>query len=95
MNTPYSANDVDMLYRLIGKAVWHLQHFENVLASFAAMKRLQKVRDGKKISEKEAYEELEKQRKKTLGPLIESAKCETIIPDKLLERFDKFLDERN
>ncbi|HHT9123145.1 MAG TPA: hypothetical protein ACFYEF_09795 [Candidatus Wunengus sp. YC63] len=95
MNTPYSENDVDLLYRLIGKAVWHLQHLENALTLFAAMKRLQKVRDSKKISEKEAYEELEKQRKKTLGPLIESAKREAIIPDKLLDRFDKFLDERN
>lgn len=96
MNTPYSENDVDMLYRLIGQGVWLLQHLENVLSLFVALKRLQKGRDSKKIIEKEACEEeLEKQRKKTLGTLIESAKCEAIIPNKLLDRFDKFLVERN
>ncbi len=85
-----------MLYRLIGESVWFLQHLEKSLTAFVAIKKLQKVRKkGTNFDEQVAYAELEKQQKKTLGPLIKSAKNETIINENLIKRFEIFLEERN
>ena len=96
MNTPYSKEDVDNLYRFLGESIWHLQHLEKSLTTFTAMKKLQKLREnGNNFSEEDAHLELKSQQKKTLGPLIKSAKDEEIIDENLIIRFDKFLIERN
>ncbi len=90
------ANDVQELFRLVGKGVWMLQHLENAIAYFTTMIILQKRRDkSKNVSEEFADKTLEKQKKLTLGPMISTAKREKSIPPLLHNRFDKLLKERN
>lgn len=96
MTTPYTQENVDHLYRLIGKAVWHLQHLENVVASFTAFKILQTQRDkGKRLLQSDVESVLGKQRGQTLGPLIGTAKANKTIPKRLIDRFDVLLKDRN
>jgi hypothetical protein len=95
MTTPMS-QDVQELFRLVGKAVWMLQHLENFVATFTAMIILQKRRDkSKNVTEEFANKTLEKQKKLTLGVMILNAKREKSIPPFLHERFNNFLKERN
>lgn len=96
MGTPYTQEDVDQLYMLIGKAVWHLQHLENIVASFTAFKILQAKRaKGEKVSAANVLKVIEKQKGQTLGPLIRAAKLHKTIPPPLAKRFDVLLVARN
>lgn len=96
MGNPYTQEDVDQLYMLIGKAVWHLQHLENIVASFTVVKILQAKRaKGEKWAEANVAKVMEKQKKQTLGPLISAAKSHKTIPPPLAKRFDELLVERN
>ena len=96
MGTPYTQDDVDQLYMLIGKAVWHLQHLENIVASFTAFKILQAKRaKGEKLSAANVAKVIEKQKEQTLGPLISAAKSHKTIPPPLAKRFDELLAKRN
>ncbi len=94
--SPYNEDDVSELYRLIGRGVWHLQHLENVLASFILLKKLQKdKKSGTKISQSVLEAAQAKEREKTLGPLISSGKSEKCFPNELSEKFDSYLVERH
>ena len=96
MNTSYTETDVGELYSLLGESIWNLQHLEIAVTTFTAMKILQRKRDkGTEITEDVGERVLNKQRRQTLGPLINAAKRERIIPNDLIERFDLFLKERN
>ena len=92
MNIPYTVEDVNCLFNVLGQAVWYLQHLEKVMITFNALKILQRKRDKKvEITQKMAQKVLDKQRRQTLGPLIGTAKREKTIPKKLMNRFDDFL----
>ena len=96
MSAPYTQEHVDQLYRLIGKAVWHLQHLENIVASFTAFKVLQAKREkGKRLRTTDVERALAKQKRQTLGPLIGNAKAHKTIPPHLAKRFEALLEERN
>lgn len=96
MNTPYTQDDVNHLFHLLGQAVWYLQHLEKVMTTFNAMKILQRKRNkGTKITQEMAQKALDGQRAQTSGPLIAAAKREKTIPGQLISRFDEFLKERN
>ena len=96
MNIPYTDDDVNYLFHVLGQAVWYLQHLEKVMTTFNALKILQGKRDKRiKITQKVAQEVLDKQRGQTLGPLIGAAKREKTIPKQLMNRFEEFLTERN
>lgn len=96
MDRSYSEGDIQELYTLIGGCVWQLQHLENTVTTYTALKIMQRKREkGTKITKEVGETILSKQRKLNLGPLISSARCESTIPEKLLNRFKNFLDERN
>ena len=96
MNIPYTVEDVNCLFNVLGQAVWYLQHLEKVMTTFNALKILQRKKVKKvEITQKMAQKVLDKQRRQTLGPLIGTAKREKTIPKKLMNRFDDFLEERN
>lgn len=96
MKQPYNHTDVTTLYKLIGESVWHLQHLENVLSSYTALKILQRKRDkGSEVTETSAQKSLDGQQKQVLGQLIGSAKEHGTIPEHLHVRFGDFLNERN
>ena len=96
MKQPYTENDVNTLYTLLGMSVWQLQHLENILTTFTTLVILHKKREkGIKITEKDIEKSLQKQQKLTLAPLISSSKNQKTIPEELYNRFEKFLIERN
>ena len=96
MKQPYTEQDVNTLYNLLGMSVWHLQHLEKQLTTFVTLVILHKKKKNEKvITEKNAGEFLQKYQKLTLGPLIGLSKKEKIIPEELYNRFEKFLYERN
>jgi len=92
----YTIDDVNHLYLSIGEAIWNLQHLENVMTTYNALRILQKKREKKILfSDEQAFKILEKQRKLTLGPLISSAKDNHTLSKELEGRFENFLTERN
>jgi len=59
MNIPYTDEDVNHLFNILGQAVWYLQHLEKVLTTFNAFKILQRKRDkGLNVTKKVAYKVL-------------------------------------
>ena len=75
-----------------------LQHLENVMASFIALKILQQKRETKnnyKVNEEELKKVHDQQKRLTLGPMIERAIKQKNIPKPLEARFQTFLKERN
>jgi hypothetical protein len=48
MNNTEIQHDIRLLYEKIGEGIWMLQHLENVMASFIALKILQQKRETKK-----------------------------------------------
>lgn len=92
----YSNEDISHLYLSIGEAIWHLQHLEMLMTTFNTLKILQSKRKNKiSITDEQAYDVREKQRKLTLGTLISSAKENHILSKELEIRFERFLIERN
>lgn len=84
-------DELALLYRLMGEAVWFVQCFENVLVTFVTLK----LRLGRPIGAQEAYEILAKERRRPLGPLVKDATVGDIIPSNLRPRADAFVVERN
>ena len=92
----YTINDVNYLFSSIGKAIWNLQHLEYLMTTYNALAILQVRRENKILfTDEDAHHVLEKQRKLTLGSLISAAKEKNVMPQKLENRFDQFLIERN
>jgi len=92
----YTYDDVEQLYNLLGQSVWQLQHLENVMATFTAMRLIQLRRNEKiDVSVENANDIVNKQRKLTLGPLIDMAVKENVVPFDLTKRLENFLGERN
>jgi len=96
MTEPYAEEDIEKLFNIMGQGLWYLQHLENAVSTFTALKILQRKKEkGTKVTEQLGERVLLKQKVQTLGPLISSAKREKTIPVALAQRFDKFLKERN
>lgn len=86
-------DELNILYALIGKGIWHLQNLEDALHTYITIKRDIKVRGS--IPLEKAMELLEKNRGKVLGASIKDAKEEQIFSPLLQERLEKFKEERN
>ncbi len=96
MEIPYTQEDVNRLFHLLGRAIWFLQRLEKALTTFDALKKLQRQRiKGIKLTQEMAKDALARERAQTLGPLIAAAKREKTIPSQLISRFGAFLKERN
>jgi len=91
MRRKINQDDLEKFYKLIGRAVWHIQYFEDVLVHYITMK----LRIEKPISIQDAYALLEKEQKNTMGKLLNSAKKGGLIPGEHKERFFNLLKERN
>ena len=88
--------ELEEFYTLIGKAVWHVQYLEDVLATFLAVKVIDQRRSaGKKLPADDAVQLLADKRKITLGPLLAACQTHKIIRPEQQARFDAFKEERH
>lgn len=91
MRRQINEEELAVLYMAIGRTVWHLQYFEDVLVSYITMK----LKLSRPISPEESYMIFDKERRTPLGPMITTAVTGNLISKKYEERFRKFVDERN
>jgi hypothetical protein len=96
MRRQINADELGDFYRLIGKAIWHVQHLEDVMVTFLAVKIIYEDRcAGNTATAANAQVLLEAKRKITLGPLIESCRSRKIIRLEHQPRFETFRLERH
>ena len=81
MDIPYTQEDVNHLFHLLGRAIWSLQHLEKAVTTFNAMKKLQRKRDkGTKITQEMAKDALARERAQTLKERIMGSVDPVVIP---------------
>lgn len=91
MKRQISAVELEHFYKLVGKAIWYVQHLENIMVSFLFLKVLyEQRRSGQTVTKDNAELLLADKRKITLGPLIESCRSRKIIGAEHQSRFDAF-----
>lgn len=88
-----SAEELHLLYALIGKAIWHLQHVEDALSTCITVKRDIKIRGAKPAAEAESI--LARHRSNTLGTSLRMAREASVLSRPLQERLEKFKEERD
>ncbi len=88
-----NADELETLYRLIGKAIWHLQHVEDALCNAITIKHEIKTRGSMPAAQAEAI--LAKHRGNTLGTSLRISREARIFPKTLQARLDKFKEERD
>jgi len=81
---------LEELYVAIGSAVWHLQFLEDVLVTYVTMRTNLKP----PLSSEAALEMLSKERRKTLGVVMNEAKSGGLLGSGVSEAF-AVLEERN
>jgi hypothetical protein len=92
---PYTVDDVQHLFKLLGQAVWYTQHLELVMTQYNSLMTLQQQhKSSKRISEDDVKKALCTEKTQTLEPLIISAKEQGTLPDRLEDRFKFFLKTR-
>jgi hypothetical protein len=93
---PYTVDDVQHLFKLLGQAVWYTQHLELVMTQYNSLMTLQQHhKSSKRISEDDVKKALCTKKTQTLEPLIISAKEQGTLPDRLEDRFKFFLKTRS
>lgn len=85
--------ELDLLYSSIGKGIWHLQNLEDALHTCITLKRDIKVRGS--VSREKAEELLLRNRGKTLGRSLNTARKANILNSELQKRLDLFKEERD
>ncbi len=92
MRRQIDSKELNYLYSKIGEAIWHLQHVENVIASFVFMKGIAKELNS--ISKCDALKHEKRLNKLTLGNLIGEAEKFGIFEHTDVERIKSFNKER-
>lgn len=84
--------ELNYLYTTIGEAIWHLQHVENVIASYILMKGI--ARELNSLSASDALKHEKRLNKLPLGNLIGEAEKLNIFEKIEIERIRLFNKER-
>lgn len=93
---PYTVDDVQRLFNLLGQAVWYTQHLELVITQYNSLMTLQQGQEpDKRISEDHVKKTLSTKKTQTLEPLFISMKAQGSLPDRLEDRFKIFLKTRS
>lgn len=85
--------ELETLYRLIGKGIWHLQHLEDALSTCITVKH--DVKESGPMGAAEAEAVLAKRRRHTLGTALRIAREEQLLSESVLERMQSFKEERD
>lgn len=85
--------ELQLLFNLIGEAIWHSQHVEQALHNFVTLKRDIKVRGS--VTPAEGAQLLEKKQRKPLGVSLKASREYGVLTILLQERTEAFKEERN
>ncbi len=88
-----SAEELEFLFVLIGRGIWHLQYVEDALHNTVTLKGEVKIRGS--ITQDQAEALLAKVRRKTLGQSLKISRESQLLNELLQTRLEKFLEERN
>jgi hypothetical protein len=93
MSRQHTADELDALYRGVGRCIWHIQYLEDVLHTYLALKI--EIREPGRISEKEAHKLLTKHRRANLGTTLRTAENHAALPPELLAELRGLKEERD
>ena len=93
---PYTVDDAQRLFKLLGQAVWYTQHLELVVTQYNSLMTLQQgLGDINRISEDDVRKILSTKKTQTLEPLFISMTAQDLLPDRLKDRFRLFIKTRS
>lgn len=85
--------ELDALYRGIGKGVWNLQYVEDALQTLVTI--LVEIRTPGRVPMSEGKELLAKHRRNTLGTSLRIVREQSLVRSELLARLSRFKEERD
>ncbi|MCQ4251780.1 hypothetical protein NA644_20950 [Pseudomonas stutzeri] len=85
--------ELEILYRYIGKCIWHIQYVEDALHTLLTLKI--EIKTPGAVPEDKAYELLKKHRRATLGTALRTAKENNSLPQGLFSRLSNLKEERD
>jgi len=88
-----NAEELNVLFTLIGSGIWHLQNVEDALHTYITIKRDVKVRGAMAAEQVEAI--LLKHRTRTLGISAKISREAQVLSPSLQERLEAFKEERD
>lgn len=88
-----NAEELHVLFTLIGKGIWHLQNVEDALHTYITVKRDIKIRGSMSSEQAEAI--LLKHRTRPLGISSKISREAKVLSPSLQERLDHFKEERD
>jgi hypothetical protein len=93
MRRQITPEELDMLYRHVGRCIWHIQYLEDVLHTFLTIKI--EIRDPGRVTEEEAHSLLAKHRRANLGTALGPAEKHNALPSTLLADLCDLKEERD
>lgn len=93
MRRQLNPDELDALYREIGKGIWHLQYVEDALCTLITLKV--EVKTPGQVPHEEAQRLLAKHRRNTLGTSLRIAKESNIVTSSLEAQLAHFKEERD
>lgn len=93
MRRQMTPDELDDLFRCIGRNIWHIQYLEDVLHIFLTMKI--EIGAPGRITEKEAQILLAKHRRATLGTALRTAERNKALPECIMARLRILKEERD
>lgn len=85
--------ELENLYRSIGKCIWHIQYVEDALHTLLTLKI--EIKTPGAVPEDKAYELLKKHRRATLGTAMRTARENNSLPQELFSRLSSLKEERD
>lgn len=93
MHRQINPDELDDLYCLIGKCIWHVQYVEDALHTLLALKV--EIKLPNIVGEEQANHFLAKHRRSTLGTTLRIAKEHKVLPESLFNRLAILKEERD
>ena len=93
---PYTVDDVQRLFKLLGQAVWYTQYLELVMTHYNALMKLQQRQEcGEAFSETEVSKALSLPKTQQLDELIDEARRNETWPNHLKSSGQMFLKTKD
>ncbi len=93
MRRQLTADELDALYRSVGRCIWHIQYLEDALHTCLTLKI--EIRTPGSVPENEARELLSKHRRASLGTALNTASRHAVLPPALLADLRALKSERD
>jgi hypothetical protein len=92
-NRQVTSEELDALYRGIGRGVWNLQYVEDTLQTLITI--MVEIRTPGRVTASEGKALLAKHRRNTLGTSLKIVREQSLVGAELLDRLSRFKEERD